>query len=405
MDKNSIEIYIHIPFCVKKCDYCDFLSFSCSDDIKDRYIKALQKEILLESRKYAGCQVSSVFIGGGTPSSLPCGQIRELVDALSKSFVILDDAEITIECNPGTLSRDKLLEYKESGINRLSIGLQSADDKELRLLGRIHDYNTFLQNYRLARECGFDNINVDLISGLPGQHEEDFVATLQKVIELNPEHISAYGLIIEEGTPFIARYGEGCEEECELPSEDVERAIYHRTRELLMAAGYPQYEISNYAKPGYECQHNIGYWTRREYIGFGIGAASLYDNVRWNNIRDIQLYIDALEKEVLCTDGSEALSAIDETIKEDIEELSIAEQMEEYMFLGLRMCDGICLNGAGTGESDFEELFGISLYDIEDYRIHTKKMVDEGLLIQEDKRLRLTDKGMDLANYVMSGYC
>lgn len=383
MKEKAIEIYIHIPFCVKKCDYCDFLSFSADDDCKERYVETIIKEISLESAKYRDRYVSSVFIGGGTPSSLQIGCISRIMSTVHECFEILDDAEITIECNPGTLSREKLLEYKTSGINRLSIGLQSTDDRELMLLGRIHNYDSFLENYKLARECGFDNINIDLISGLPGQDVTTFEKSLNRVIELEPEHISAYGLIIEEATPFIEIYGEGCERARELPSEEVERDIYHRTKEILEVAGYHRYEISNYSKSGYECRHNLGYWTRREYIGLGIGAASLYDNVRWINTRDIKKYMDDIPR--------------NEGVKENIEELSIEEQMEEYMFLGLRLIDGVSIDG-------FERIFEKKLCDIAGYREHTGRMVKEGLVSIDKDRLKLTDKGLDLANYVMSGY-
>jgi len=400
MDKKAIELYIHIPFCVKKCDYCDFLSFVFSDDIKERYVEALINEISSESSKYSDRVVTTIFIGGGTPSSLSLGFINRIMESINEFYNVVEDAEITIECNPGTITREKLEEYKSCGINRLSIGLQSADDDELKLLGRIHDYKVFLDNFNLARACGFDNINIDLISGLPGQTVDGFMRTLNKVIDLRPEHISSYSLIIEEGTPFFDKYGEGKSSEEELPAEEVDRDIYHKTRETLEVSGYHQYEISNYSLPGYECKHNIGYWTRVEYVGFGIGAASLYENIRWNNIRDIHLYMNLLVKEGLFVD-----EYINRDVKENIEQLSMAEQMKEYMFLGLRMNRGVCLCALGDCERNFEELFGKSIYDVEDYRIHTDKMMMDGLLVKDNNWLRLTDKGMDLANYVMSGYC
>jgi len=383
MKDNAIEIYIHIPFCVKKCDYCDFLSFACEDETKLEYVEALIREIKQEAVHYINRQVCSVFIGGGTPSSLPLGCLKKIMDSVYDCINVCSDAEITIECNPGTITKDKLEEYKYSGINRLSVGLQSANDRELKLLGRIHDYETFEDNYKLAREAGFNNINIDLISGLPGQTVKDFEETIKKVISLNPEHISSYSLIVEEGTPFNEKYGEGKVLEDELPSEDEDRAIYHRTKEMLENAGYHQYEISNYAKTGLECKHNIGYWTRREYIGFGIGAASLYDNVRWTNTRNIDEYINRIMN--------------DNDVKEKQETLSVEEQMEEYMFLGLRLIDGVDLKV-------FEDTFDCQLFDVVGYRKHTEKMINEGLLEYRDNRLFLTQKGVDLANYVMSGY-
>lgn len=383
MMDNAIEVYIHIPFCMKKCDYCDFLSFASDDDTKLAYVKVLIKEIEQEAAKYADKSVGSVFIGGGTPSALSVGCIEDILKSLRKHYDILEDAEITIECNPGTLTKDKLEEYKASGINRLSIGLQSTDDRELKLLGRIHDYKTFLDNYRLAREVGFNNINIDLISGLPKQNVNDFEVSLKRVIELNPEHISCYSLIVEEDTPFYDKYSEGKVYEEEIPSEEIDREIYHLTEELLEEAGYHRYEISNYSKVGYECKHNIGYWTRREYIGFGLGSASLYNNVRWNNTRDIKKYHDCILQGV--------------NSKEDEEALSIKEQMEEYVFLGLRLIDGISLD-------DFEKTFDTQLFDIKEYRVHTERMLKEGLLELVSDNLRLTSKGLDLANYVMSGF-
>lgn len=383
MCDKTIEIYIHIPFCVKKCDYCDFLSFASDDDTKLAYVKVLIKEIEQEAAKYADKSVGSVFIGGGTPSALSVGCIEDILKSLRKHYDILDDAEITIECNPGTITKDKLEEYKASGINRLSIGLQSTDDRELKLLGRIHDYKTFLDNYRLAREVGFNNINIDLISGLPKQNVNDFELSLKRVIELNPEHVSCYSLIVEEDTPFYDKYSEGRANENEMPGEEIDREIYHLTGDLLEEAGYFRYEISNYSKQGYECKHNIGYWTRREYIGFGLGAASLYNNVRWNNTRDIKKYHDCILQGV--------------NSKEDEEALSIKEQMEEYVFLGLRLIDGISLD-------DFEKTFDTQLFDIKEYRMHTERMLKEGLLELVRDKIRLTSKGLDLANYVMSGF-
>lgn len=390
MDKKAIELYIHIPFCVKKCDYCDFLSFACSDDIKERYVEALIKEISSEAIHYRDRFISSVFIGGGTPSSLKLGFIKKIMEAISVYYEVSDGAEITIECNPGTITREKLEEYKACGINRLSIGLQSADDEELKLLGRIHDFNTFLKNYSLARECGFDNINIDLISGLPGQALDGFMRTLDRVIELKPEHISSYSLIIEEGTPFFDKYGEGKSSGEELPTEEADRDIYHKTRERLELSGYHQYEISNYSLPGYECKHNIGYWVRREYVGFGIGAASFVDESRWKNCTDIEGYMEAF-----ASIRDKADDTI--TVKEEIELLDTYSQMEEYMFLGLRLTEGISIE-------IFKSRFGKGIFDIEEYRIHTEKMIKEGLLDYNDNCLKLSAKGRDLANYVMSGY-
>ena len=360
---NLLELYIHIPFCVKKCLYCDFLSAPSSEEERQEYVTGLCRQI----RNYCGLakayHVVSIFVGGGTPSILDKEQLLGIFDAVRDTFTVDGDAEITIEVNPGTVTEEKLKAYLKAGINRLSIGLQSAENEELRLLGRIHTYEDFLSTYGLAREMGFRNINVDLMSAIPKQTVEGWERTLRKVVRLRPEHISAYSLIIEEGTPFYERYGKGGHGD-ELPGEEEERRMYWRTARLLEEYGYRRYEISNYALPGYECRHNLGYWNRTEYLGIGTGAASLMDNRRWNY-------------------GEEPAG------------LSVREQMEEFMFLGLRMT-------CGVSNVRFVQEFGVHIESI--YGEIIRKLSEEGLLLQDGAAIRLSDWGMDVSNYVMSKF-
>lgn len=380
---KELELYIHIPFCVKKCFYCDFLSMPVDESIRRHYVCKLIEEIEYKSEKYKEYEVSSLFFGGGTPSILSETQIAEIMKALQKNFSIKSDAEITIECNPGTLTGQKLSAYKQCGINRISMGLQSGNNQELNMLGRIHTYEEFLQNYDLVRKIGFDNVNVDLMSALPGQTVSDWEDTLRKVLKLRPEHISAYSLIIEEGTPFYQTYekDELRRQEGErpqyLPSEETERAMYEVTRSILAQKGYERYEISNYAKKGMECKHNIGYWTRKNYLGLGLGSASLVENVRFSNSSDLKEYLNGKfepqEKEVLTR----------------------KEQMEEFAFLGLRMMEGI-------SRRRFEETFGVAIEAVYGEVIH--KMTELGLLTQQAGHIMLTEDGISVSNYVMSEF-
>lgn len=314
MNQKELEIYIHIPFCIKKCSYCDFLSGPATEQTVESYMAALFAEIEGKSGKYRDRRVVSVFIGGGTPSRLTGEQMGKLMACIRRHFSLDPAAEITTEVNPGTVSEEKLRTFRKAGINRLSIGMQSAQDEELRELGRIHDFAGFLEAYEAAVQAGYTNINVDVMSGLPGQTLESLRDTLGKLLALRPmpQHVSAYSLIVEEGTPFARMAERG---ELQLPEEDTERAMYEETREILAKYGFHRYEISNYARDGYECLHNVGYWIRRDYLGFGIGAASLVDNVRFQNGRDLITY---LENPQDC--------------REEEQVLTEQEQMEETMF-------------------------------------------------------------------------
>lgn len=381
MATEKLQLYLHIPFCVRKCAYCDFLSFPAAEEIRKEYVNVLIRQIQqsgLEKR-----QVSSVFFGGGTPSILAGEEVARLMEAVRASFCLMDDAEITMEANPGTLDQEKLTLLKRAGMNRLSIGLQSANENELKILGRIHSLDQFLENYRAARMAGFDNINVDLMSALPGQTVESWRETLERVLALEPEHISAYSLIVEEGTPFYQRYREEVRrreegEECKLlPSEEEERQMYHETEKILSEAGYKRYEISNYAKPGYECRHNIGYWRRREYLGLGLGAASFMGKERFCMTRDLDAYLKG------------------DFEKKERQLLSRQEEMEEFMFLGLRL-------KAGIHKMEFEREFGEDYQKI--YGDVTRKMEGLGLLETVDEWVRLTERGMDVGNYVMAEF-
>lgn len=377
--KKELELYLHIPFCVSKCKYCDFLSAPSGEEQRQIYVERLCRRIRYWSdviHNY-GYEIVSIFVGGGTPSILTEAQITQVFEAVHKSFPIREDAEITLEMNPGTDVKDKLPVYRELGINRLSMGLQSADNEELKCLGRIHTYEDFRQVYQWAREAGFTNINVDLMSAIPGQTLESYEDTLRKVADLEPEHISAYSLIIEEGTPFYERYGEGRHAE-ELPDEDIERQMYVRTGEILEDYGYHRYEISNYAKDGYECRHNLGYWDRKEYLGLGAGASSLMDHIRWKEPDHI---------------GPSTGLVLEE--REDFTRLRRKDEMEEFMFLGLRKINGV-------SEYDFYKSFRVSMDEI--YKESIENLIKEGLLVREENRIRLTDRGIDLSNYALSQF-
>ncbi|MEQ2563406.1 radical SAM family heme chaperone HemW [Ventrimonas sp. CLA-AP-H27] len=416
MNKRELELYIHIPFCARKCAYCDFLSFAAPERVYRDYMDKLLEEICGQGPNFQEYRVSTIFVGGGTPSILPADLIMELFATLSENFDISPDAEITMEANPGTLTMEKLEVYRQSGVNRLSIGLQSADDKELKYLGRIHSYDSFLKSFQRARQAGFKNINVDLMSALPGQDVHSWKNTLKKVMMLKPEHISAYSLIIEEGTPFYERFGEPqgkqssvvCGESDadrggalpapktaaeiaaraavmtlpDLPDEDTDREMYHLTKEMMAAHGYDRYEISNYAKKGYECRHNIGYWTGVEYLGLGLGASSYTYGYRYHNTENLQEYLSLN----LYEGGAAA---------RDIEELSLEDKMEEFMFVGLRMMKGV-------SGSEFLDRFGQNMWNV--YGDALKKLEQQGLIEVDAPMVRLTELGIDVSNVVLSEF-
>ena len=447
-NKNELGIYIHIPFCVHKCIYCDFLSSPADVHTRKQYVRALINEIYLtregkcankliknvlqgDNTSYedmeeqavngltsdyalydtvcmadyektimqediSGCVddiksenghiVTSIFIGGGTPSAIDAEDISDILDAVRKNYNVSDKAEITIECNPGTMDKKKAAIYRKAGINRISFGLQSTDNNELRMLGRIHTYEQFMESYKIAREAGFGNINIDLMSALPGQTMESFKAVLEKALSLGAEHISVYSLIVEEGT----RLSDNIDSFPPIPSDDEDRQMYYMTKEMLSSYGYEQYEISNYAQKGYECKHNLKYWERCDYLGFGIGAASLYGGRRYTNISDIGRYMDVLAEITNALDKSYVNELLQ--IRTDMEELSKEDEMSEYMFLGLRKTKGIDI-------TDFKEEFGTDIKDIFGEAIEDN--IARGLLIHDGNCLYLSKRGIDISNTVM----
>ena len=421
-DLSCLELYIHIPFCVRKCAYCDFLSFPSGEEERERYVERLTEEIEEAGAVSEGYVATAIFFGGGTPSVLTPKQTERILNAVKKSFYVAEDAEITTEVNPGTADREKLEAWRQAGINRLSFGLQSTENRELQYLGRIHTMEDFLESYRAAREAGFENINIDLMSALPGQTVSSWEKTIRTVVSLQPEHISAYSLIIEEGTPFCQLFGEdgdAAEEKKrrqslgipELPDEDAERRMYYDTERILGEAGYHRYEISNYAKPGYECRHNKGYWTGTEYLGLGLGASS-YINIRRekgeaakisasgkesgdrrqlerrSNVRDFKTYLS------LTRDDFRAGRQIEER-----ELLTNQAQMEEFMFLGLRLTEGI-------SEEEFFRRFSCTLETV--YGDVLQELAGQELMERYEREgaafWRLTKRGIDVSNCVLAEF-
>lgn len=399
---KNLELYIHIPFCFKKCAYCDFLSFSCDEKTQLAYADALIQEIEFYGPRMQEYFVTTIFVGGGTPTWLNEDKMAEILDAVYTYFQVSEDAEITMECNPGTVTMTKLAKYRHAGVNRLSIGLQSADDEELQILGRIHTFEKFVKTYEMARNAGFANINVDLISGIPYQTTEKFLHTLQKVVRLKPNHISAYSLIVEPGTPFYEAYRADMEfQEAGkptqvLPNEDEVYRMTKLTQQYLAQAGFEQYEISNFAQPGFECEHNIGYWTRENYLGLGLGAASLIENVRYTNETDINLYMEqAKELRIIAFEQPDGGTAYGTNLHIAADRVSRKAQMEEFMFLGLRMKDGVT-------RQKFQETFGIPVEGI--YRDAIEHLKEEKLLEVSAGRIALTEKGQDLSNYALAQF-
>ena len=364
---KEIGVYIHIPFCIKKCDYCDFISYCDKQDLVEKYIEKLKEEINIElnSKEY---KIKTIYIGGGTPSSVDSKLIIDIFNII-KEKNSLEDVEVTIEVNPGTVTEDKLIDYKNAGINRLSIGLQETNNELLKQIGRIHTYEEFLETYNLARKIGFKNINVDLMIGLPNQSISDIKNSLNKIINLTPEHISVYSLILEEGTKLYKKYEEN---KIELPDEELERNMYWYVKNTLENNGYKHYEISNFAKEGYESKHNINCWKQEKYIGFGVNAHSYIDGIRYSNKESIEEYIENFDKIVH-------------------EKQNIEDMQKEYMLLGLRKINGISVQ-------EFKNKFGDNPIFL--FRNELSKLVEEDLLEVDGDIIKLTNKGLDLANLV-----
>lgn len=375
---KELGIYVHIPFCKRKCNYCDFISFQNKDAIILRYIESLKKEIrqsikLASSKDYI---VKTIYIGGGTPSFIESKYIIEILKEIREKYIVDENAEITIEVNPGTVTEQKLCDYYNAGINRLSIGLQSDNDEILKTIGRIHTYSEFLDTYKLAKKVGFKNINVDLMLGLPNQTIELLENTVNNVIKLEPEHISVYSLILEEGTKLEEQITNG---ELNLPDENTERIMYHLVKEILKQNGFIQYEISNYSKISFESKHNLDCWNQKEYIGFGIAAHSYIDMERFSNTTDIEKYIKNIKNEYVEDNY---------IINEKQDKIS---QMKEYMMLGLRKIKGISI-------TEFEQKFNQNPIYL--YRMELNKLVNEELLEIDGDNIKLTLKGLDFANLV-----
>ncbi|MDU5720632.1 MAG: radical SAM family heme chaperone HemW [Clostridium butyricum] len=371
---KEMSLYIHIPFCKQKCLYCDFPSYAGKESLINEYIRALNEEILRKCSKY---KIASIFVGGGTPSYL--NEIN--LESLLKTINLLDfkdDFEFTIECNPGTLNEEKLALMKNYNVNRISMGLQTTNDNILKEIGRIHSFEEFKKNYNQARKAGFKNINVDLMFGLPNQNMKDWKVSLEDVMSLEPDHISAYSLIIEEGTCFYNLYNN---DKLNIPNEEEERSMYLFTKGFLKDYGYNQYEISNYAKANKECFHNKVYWKCNEYLGLGVSASSFVDEKRFKNIDDIKIYIEKINN--------------NEDVTEEIHVNNINDDMEEFMFMGLRMIEGINLK-------IFKKRFGKDVFDIYDEVI--KNNIKKGLLVVDSEKLYLSEKGIELSNYVMSDF-
>ncbi len=394
--KRNLSLYVHIPFCVHKCLYCDFLSF---DDAlyatQLQYIDALRTEIMLYKPYADRYVVRTVFIGGGTPSSVDESLIEAIMKELRQVFSIDRFAEITIEANPGTIKYTDLLAYQSYGINRLSIGLQSADDEMLRMLGRIHNFDQFVAGFTSARRAGFRNINVDVMSGIPGQDMHSFVDTLTRVMEYRPEHISVYSLQVEEDTP-LAKDPVLLNM---LPDEDTDRRMYAMTKKILRTNGYERYEFSNYAQPGYASQHNTVYWTGGEYIGLGLGASSLFKGERFTNTRDLDRYLqlmqEASEKMTPEVDKLLLYDAVTNALRTDQTAMYVDRRMEEYMFLGLRMIRGV-------SRRDFKERFNKDMFSV--YGQVINHYTDDGFMEVDEDYVRLTDAGIDVSNIILSDF-
>ena len=382
---KEIGIYIHIPFCKSKCIYCDFNSFDNKNELIEKYIKCLKKEIqdignrirLKSNGDYANLPVAkTIYIGGGTPSYISENYISEILKTIEINFDIKQDCEITIEVNPGTVTLEKMKKYREIGINRISIGLQSANDRLLKILGRIHNYEQFLQTVNLAKLAGIDNISADIIIGLPNQTIYDVEDTVNKLIELNLNHISVYSLIVEPNTKLEEKVNNGV---LELPDDETERYMYWYTKRKLEENGYIHYEISNFAKPPFRSKHNLSYWNQEEYIGLGLSASSYENNIRYKNIDDLEKYIENISNDNIAKN----------TIIE--EKQSKEDKMKEYMILGLRKINGINI-------TEFRRIFNVSPLYL--FNKELTKLVREDLIRIDINNIRLSKKGLDLANIV-----
>ena len=365
---KEIGIYIHIPYCKKKCYYCDFISFPNKEETIEQYIETIKLEI--DNCNFTGFNIGTIYIGGGTPSILDSKYIVEIIQKIKEKFIVSQNAEITIEVNPGTVTKEKLQDYRKAGVNRLSIGMQSTDNEILKKIGRIHTYEQFLETYNGAREVGFKNINVDLMLALPEENEGSIAMQITELINLKPEHISCYSLILEDETKMKEMVDTG---EVTLPTDEEERKMYWKVKELLEENGYEHYEISNFALPGYNSRHNTDCWNQKEYLGFGTAAHSYFNRIRFSNPNTIEEYIKNYK---------------DQKIEE---EQTKEEEAKEYMMLGLRKIEGVSI-------SKFERKFQIN--PLFYFRFEISKLVDDELIEIDLDNIKLTKKGLDLANLV-----
>lgn len=375
---KKLGLYVHIPFCERKCNYCDFYSVEKSDSIEKQYVDALIKEIKSYENNIKGYIVDSIFIGGGTPSYLNHENIGLILDEIRNTFILTDDVEISLEANPNSITSDKVLNYKKYGINRMSVGIQSLDRNILKTIGRLHDSKEALDAIETIKKAGIDNINADIMFNIPGQDTNSLKDTLEQIISSDVKHISFYSLKLEEDTTL---YKMEAKKLVEMPDEDSERDVYYEGRELMEARGYIQYEISNFSKPNYECRHNIKYWTGGEYIGFGPFAHSCFENKRYNNISDIKYYCENIKE----PDKFRQLNEV----------LSKESKMFEYIMLRLRMNSGIIIE-------DFNREFEKDFMSI--YENQIKNLLEYQLIDINNGRLKLTKKGMDVSNYVFEQF-
>lgn len=375
---KSISIYLHIPFCVRKCSYCDFVSYSAKPFEENhginRYFEAIKQELIRYKEKLSTYEVATIYLGGGTPSAVDGRLIHDLLIMIRASLNVTNDAEITIEVNPGTLTNDKLNHYKAAGINRVSMGLQTTNDQLLETIGRIHSTNDFITSYHALRDAGFNNISLDLMFGLPGQTLSDIDRAINLIDQLKPQHVSAYSLKIEEGTPLFDAYEKGS---VQLPSEELEREMYHRINSKLRELGIYQYELSNYALPGWESKHNTVYWENKPYLGVGVSSHSKLDDVRFSNTSNIHEYMDSIQK--------------GESVIIDSEPIDAEEDLFESIILGLRLNKGIQIDLLNERYAiDFEARYEKVL----------SSLIQDHLIIREGNTIKLTELGRDLANQV-----
>ena len=371
----SYSLYVHMPFCKKKCNYCDFPSYAGKEAYIDAYLESLRGESGYVSSLYDRPEIGTLYIGGGTPTLLSKENIVTLFDIINKDFEVIPGCEATVEANPGTVTREKLAVLKGHGVNRISLGAQTFNNGLLKRLGRIHMEHEINDAFEMIKEAGIRNINLDLIFALPGENLKDWERSLDKAVRLGPEHISAYNLQVEEGTPLYADKVDGM---LTLPEEGTELKMYRRAIDVLRDKGYEHYEISSFAKRGHECEHNIAYWTMKNYIGLGAGAHSFIDGVRTENSPELDRYLSGNIKE----------------IKKDRKNTK-KESMQEFIFLGLRLMRGFNLN-------DFTRNYGISFREI--YRKELSELVGDGLLTIDGKNVRLTEKGLPIANEVFKAF-